>query len=162
QTDRIVLSLASGSGSADLVARVYPVSGSSLASFIDAQVPSEHTLLSKLPDGGGTMVVSGDMRAGAAREALMNFGVTVLAPLYSSVAVDEWKTLLRPWLDNLDGSFAMNIEMTITPGKPGEVQMQSLMGVTDPDAMRNAWRTMLTKMAATGGLEMMGMKFTSS
>lgn len=162
QTDRVVLSLASGSGSADLIARIYPVAGSSLASFIDAQVPSQHALLSKLPDGGGTMVVSGDWRAGAAREALMNFGVTVLAPMYGSVSVDEWMALLRPWLDNLDGSFAMNIEMTIKPGQPGAVQMQSLMGVTDPDALRTAWRTMLTKMAATGGLEMMGMKFTSS
>lgn len=162
QTDRVVLSLASGTGSADLIARIYPVAGSSLASFIDAQVPSQHALLSKLPDGGGTMVVSGDMRAGAARDALMNFGVSVLAPMYGSTSLDEWVTLLRPWLDNLDGSFAMNMEMAISPGLPGAVRMQSLMGVNDAQALRTAWRDMLTKMAATGGLEMMGMKFTSS
>ena len=162
QTERIVLSLASGSGSADLIARIYPVGGSSLASFVAAQVPSQHGLLGKLPDADGTMVMTGDMRAGDARDALLNFGVAVLAPMYSNVSVDEWMAMLEPWVENLDGSFALSMTMTITPGQPGAMQFQSLMGANDPEALRNSWRTMLTKMAATGGLEMMGMKFTSS
>lgn len=162
QTERVVLSLGTGPGSADLIARIYPVAGTSLASFIDAQVPSEHALLSKLPAGGGMMVLSGDWRSGAARDALLNFAITVVAPIYASGTPEEWLALFKPWLDNLDGSFAMNMSMSLTPGQPGgAMQMQTLMGINDAEAMRKSWREMLAKMIAGGGLQMMGMKVTS-
>lgn len=162
QTDRVVLSLASGSNSADLVARVYPAAGSSLASFIEAQVPSQHALLGKLPDSGGTMLMSGEMQAGAARDALMSFAIDVMAPMYKNVSADEWRAILTPWLDNLDGSFAMNLTTSFLPGQPPSMTIQSLLGTKDAEALRSSWRAMTAKMAETGGLEMMGMKVESS
>lgn len=161
QTDRMVLSLGTGPGSADLIVRIYPIAGSSLASFIEAQVPSQHALLSKLPAGGGTIVMSGDMRAGGARDALLNFGVAVMAPMYPAISADQLRDMFKPWLDNFDGGFAMNMSMSVVEGKAPSMQLQALWGVNDPEAMRTAWRELL-KLTDGTGMEMMGMKFVSS
>ncbi|MFO7561434.1 MAG: hypothetical protein R6X02_02220 [Enhygromyxa sp.] len=163
QTDRLVLSVGGGSGSADLIARVYPIQGSLLASYIAAQTPSDHALLSKLPAESGMMLASGHLRAGAAGDAFLDWSVKTMTPIYGSMSADEWMALFKPWLDNLDGSFAMRMHMTMpTPtGQAAPVpamQMHALLGINDATTLRAAWREMLNKMMAGAAIEMMGMK----
>jgi hypothetical protein len=160
QTERVVFSVSGGSGTADVIMRFYPVAGSVFASFVEAQVPSQHALLSKLPVSDGTMLISGDMRAGGARDVLLDFGIGLMAPMYGSFTAEEWRATLGPLLDNFEGSFAMTMNMTIAPGQPPAMQIRGLWGISDADPVRTSWREMMTKISS-GPMEMMGMKVTS-
>jgi hypothetical protein len=160
QTDRIVMSVGSSPAGADLITRIYPIPGTTLASFIEAQIASDHALLAKLPSGGGNMVMTGDMRAGPARDAFVDFTVGVMAPMYGGMPAEEWVALMTPWLDALDGRFAMSMRMDVAPGAPPAMAMTALMGVDDSAKLLGSWRAMLSKMATGPGLEMMGMKIT--
>jgi hypothetical protein len=159
QTERVVISISGSPGTAELIVRAYPVAGSVLASFVEAQIPSQHALLGKLPVSDGTVLASGDMRAGAARDVLVDFGIGILAPMYASISAEEWRAMFKPLLDNFDGSFAMTANMPI-PGKSG-MEMRGLWGVSDADAVRTSWREISATMVSGPAMEIMGMKFIS-
>jgi hypothetical protein len=161
QTDRIVISVGSSPAGADLITRIYPTSGTTLASFIEAQIASDHALLAKLPSGTGNMIMSGDMRAGPARDAFVDFTVAVMAPMYGGMPAEEWGAMMTPWLDALDGRFAVSMSMDVSPGAPPTMAMSALMGVNDSAKLLGSWREMLTKMASGPGFELMGMKISA-
>lgn len=161
QTERVVVSVTSTPASADLIMRFYPVANSQLASFIGAQAPTDYALLGKLPSGGGMMLMAGDFRAGPVRDALVEWSAGIMGPMYGGMSADEWNTMLKPWLDNLDGRFAMSMNMTLDPSKGAQMQMQGLMGVSDSVALLAGWREMLSKMSSGPAVEMMGMKISS-
>ncbi|HLT36506.1 MAG TPA: hypothetical protein VK034_09470 [Enhygromyxa sp.] len=162
QTQRVVLSVGGKTGSADLIARFYPVDGTVFASFVAAQKPSDHALLAKLPAGDAMMLASGNLEAGAARDAFLDFAIKVITPMYGSGSPDEWMAMFKPWLDNLDGSFAMAMNMTLPGGAaPAGMQMRTLMGINDAATMRTAWREMLVKMTSGPAIELMGMKIVA-
>lgn len=162
QTDRLVLSVGGGSGTIDLLARVYPLAGSQAEAFVGAQAPSTHALLDKLPAGGAMMAAAGDMRAGASRDALLHWGVSIMASMYGSMSADEWSAMFEPWLDNFDGTFAMKMNMAVPTGGLPTMEMQILWGVADPEAMLKSWRELLTKVTAQPLMEIMGTKFVAS
>jgi len=161
QTERVVFSISSAAGSADLNVRLYPTEASVFASFVAAQVPADHALLSKLPSTAqaGMMVMSGDLRAGDARAALIDFSIEFMGSIYSSLSSEEWAALMNPWLDNIDGRFAATTAMNIgaDPAAIG-MDLNAVMGAVDSEALRSAWRAMLGQMAKQSGFEMMGMK----
>ncbi len=161
QTERLVISVSSTPGSADLIVRAYPTAGSTFAKFVAAQAPSDHALLAKLPAGGGTMLVSGNFQAGEARDSFVKFAFDVMAPMYGGTT-EEWTRLMTPWLDSLGGPVATSVTMSFTPSAAAPtMQMQSLMGVSDTTKLGTAWREFLTKIASGPGFEMMGMKVTA-
>ena len=161
QTDRMVISVGSSPAGAELIARLYPLPDTTLAKFIDAQVVSDHALLAKLPTGGESMIMSGNMHAGPARDAFVDFTVDVMAPMWGGMGADEWRALMIPWLDALDGRFAMSMSMNVAQGKLPTMAMTAVMGVNDSATLWTAWRGMLSKMAGSPGIEMMGMKITA-
>jgi hypothetical protein len=161
QTQRVVISVGSGPDSNDFIMRMYPVEGSVFASFVAAQVASDHALLSKLPSGSATILMSGNFNAGAARDPFVKFSAELMAPMYGGMTVEEWTAMLAPWLDNLDGRFATSVEMAISPAGPANIEMRGLMGATDSAKLLVGWREMLDKMTNSGGFEMMGMKITA-
>jgi hypothetical protein len=169
QTDRIVISVGASTSSTDLFMRMYPSKGSSLEAFAQAQVPGDHSLLAKLPAGfEPPALMSGSMRAGAARDALMAWSVEFMRSMYQSeLSVEEWAKVLGTWIDTFDGNFAVAIEMNlagIAGGQSPGIRMTGLLGSTDPAAMRTAWREMIAGMTKTadGTTEMMGMRFSMS
>ena len=160
QTDRVVISLAASTSSTDLYFRMYPTKGTSLEAFTQAQTPGDHSLLAKLPSGfQPPALMSGTMRAGAARDALMGWMVEFMRSMYrSDLSTEEWAKVLTTWLDTFDGNFSVAIEMGLGGTKPG-MRMTGLMGSTDAAAMRTAWREMIVGMTKSGGtMEMLGMK----
>lgn len=159
QTQRVVLSVGGSSASADLIMRFYPIEGSVFASFVAAQAPSDHALIGKLPAGDTMMLMSGNMNAGAARDAFLDFSIKVITPMYGSATPEEWLAMFKPWLDNLDGTFAASMDMTLPGGQaPAGMQLRMLMGINDAETMRTAWREMLVKMTSGPAFEIMGMK----
>jgi hypothetical protein len=171
QTDRIVISVATSPSSTDLLMRMHPKKGSSLEAFAQAQVPGDHTMLGKLPSGAEPpALMSGTMRAGGARDALMAWSVEFMRSMYQSeLSVEQWSKVLGTWIDNFDGNFAVAIDFNLGAlagqgsGKDA-MTMTGLLGSTNPDALRTAWREMIALMAKPDGTptEMMGMKFSMS
>lgn len=149
QTQRAVFSLSQGQSSIDLHAHLYPVADSTLAAFTSAQVPADHALLQKLPATvPQTMVMSGEMRAGAARDVLLAFSLETMGSMYGGeTTTQEWLAIIDAWLATVDGEFAAAVEFNFAgkPDTPG-MRMQSLFGVTDASAMFSAWRAMLETM----------------
>lgn len=171
QTDRMVISVAPSQTSTDLFMRMYPTKGSMLESFTQAQVPGDHTLITKLPAGNEPpALMSGTMRAGGARDALMAWAVEFMRSMYQSELSDEeWARILSLWVDTFDGRFTSSIEINLGDlsgqgGKGAGIRMTGLLGSTDPNAMRVAWREMIAGMSKVGGgaSEIMGMRFTMS
>jgi hypothetical protein len=171
QTDRMVISVGASQTSTDLFMRMYPTKGSTLESFTQAQVAGDHTLITKLPAGNEPpALMSGTMRAGGARDALMAWAVEFMRSMYQSELSDEeWARILSLWVDTFDGRFTSSIEMDIggltgQGGKGAGIRMTGLLGSTDPNAMRVAWREMIAGMSKVGGgaSELMGMRFTMS
>lgn len=169
QTDRIVISVAPSQTSTDLFMRMYPSKGSALEAFTQAQVPGDHTLLTKLPGGAEPpALMSGTMRAGGARDALMGWAVEFMRSIYQSErSSEEWTRLLGLWLDTVDGRFTTTIDIDfggLAGGQGGGMRMSGLLGATNPDAMRAAWREMMAAMVTVDGAssEVMGMRFTMS
>jgi hypothetical protein len=171
QTDRMVISVGASQTSTDLFMRMYPTKGSTLEAFTQAQVPGDHTLLTKLPAGNEPpAIMSGTMRAGGARDALMGWAVEFMRSMYQSeLSTEEWTRILSLWIDTFDGRFTSTIEMDLggaaAPGGQGlGIRMSGLLGSTDPNAMRLAWREMIAGMSKVGGgaSELLGMRFTMS
>jgi hypothetical protein len=173
QTDRMVISVAASQTSTDLFMRMYPTKGSALEAFTQAQVPSDHALLAKLP--GGTeppALMSGTLLAGGAREALLDWTIEFMRSTYASqLSREEWMRILGAWLDTSDGRFATTIDLNLgaMAGQPGQggqpmgMRFGGLLGATDSNAMRTAWRDMIVGMTGSGGpAEIMGMRFTMS
>jgi hypothetical protein len=173
QTDRMVISVGASQTSTDLFMRMYPTKGSALEAFTQAQMPSDHALLAKLP--GGTeppALMSGTLLAGGARDALMGWTVGFMRSTYASeLSPEEWTKILGAWLDTSDGRFATTIDINLggmagQPGQPGQplgMRFGGLLGATDSTAMRTAWRDMIRGMTASDGpTEIMGMRFTMS
>ncbi len=161
QTERVVIRVSSSPSGAELIARAYPVADSTLAQFVAAQQPSDHALLAKLPSDSPTMIMSGNLLAGPARDAFVKFTSEIMGPVYGGLSAADWEALMKPWLDNLDGRFAAAIAMEIAPGSAPNMRMHVLMGVNDSATLSTGWRAMLSKMAEGPGLEMMGMTITA-
>jgi hypothetical protein len=172
QTDRIVISVGASTSSTDLFMRMYPSKGSSLEAFAQAQVPGDHSLLAKLPAGAEPpALMSGTMRAGGARDALLAWTVVFMRSMYQSeLSVEEWAKVLGTWIDTFDGNFSVTMDMNLSGLAGGQaapapaIRMTGLLGSTDPAAMRTAWREMIAGMTTNpgGATEMMGMRFTMS
>lgn len=165
QTDRIVLSLASSESASSLLLHFHPTPQSTMASFVAAQVASKHDLLRKLPaTTNSTMVYSGDMRAGDAKDALIDFGNVFVEAIFPHLDdSDEIKKVIKAWYATFDGKFAGTMSMNLIPGAADSgVQMSYLMGTHDPVGMREGWVAwMKTMSTSTDGLmETMGMKFS--
>ncbi|GEM_PF-2611794 len=172
QIERLVVSVSPGQDNIDVTMRAYPVAGGSMETFIAAQVPSDHTLLAKLPaDAGLSMIMSGGMRAGDSREAIFGFGCEAMTAIYASgPSAEEWMALFVPWLDTTTGDFAAAIDMKFAlpaddaqPGTPPKmtVKWQGLYAISEAESSRSAWRNMLQAMVDSGGgatQDMMGMK----
>jgi hypothetical protein len=175
QTDRMVISVGASPTSTDLFIRMHANKGSALEAFAQAQVPGDHTLITKLPAGDEPpALMSGTMLAGGARDALMAWAVEFMRAMYQSeLSNEEWTRILSLWVDTFDGRFATTIELNLPglagPGgtegtAPPGMQMSGLLGATDPTAMRTAWREMIAGMTKVSGgaSEVMGMRFTMS
>jgi hypothetical protein len=168
QTDRMVISVGASQASTDLFMRMYPTKGSALEAFTQAQAPGDHSLLAKLPAGAEPPAfLSGTLRAGGARDALMAWMVDFMRSMYQSeLTTEEWTRILGSWMDTLDGRFATTIELNLgkaggQPDQPLGMRFSGLLGTTDANVMRTAWREMIAAMTASGGpTEVMGMRFT--
>jgi hypothetical protein len=149
QSDRIELSVESQSVTPSLLFKIVPIKGTTMAAFVDAQGPAEHKLLAKLPatDEHG-VVFSGVMVAGAARKAVIDFGVEAMKAIYKSDELADFGAKLGPWFDAFDGHVAMTMSMNLDPSK-GDVGagMNYLMGSTDTEAMRKGWHEMFDILA---------------
>lgn len=76
QTEVMEIRVGSGDGASDLLFRMQPRAGTTMAALASAQVASKHELLAKLPaDASGSILFSGDMRAGAARTPMIDFSM---------------------------------------------------------------------------------------
>jgi hypothetical protein len=166
QTDRIVISVGASTATTDAYIRMYPTKGSTLDSFVQAQVPGNHSLVAKLPAGfEPPALMSGTMRAGGARDALMAWMVEFMRSMYQSeLSAEDWTKMLSAWLDTFDGNFSIAVEMGLGGKQPPGVSMTGLMGSTDAAGMRQAWRDMIAGMTKSGGggTEIMGMRFSMS
>lgn len=175
QSDRIVLSVSVGTTSSDVYLRIYPQPGSTFASFVGAQVPTDHALLAKLPaDTGSPFVMSGTLHAGAARDAMIEFGAAAMQAFFpSGFGVEEWTRLVTGMISSFDGTFAAKIDLSMNQPAPGSppattpvpsMTMQVLYGSNDAEASRKAWRGMFATMAAPERppLEVGGMKMLIS
>jgi hypothetical protein len=168
QTERFVISVSAGKTTTDLFARVYPRAGTQLASFVAAQAPSTHPLLSKLPNTSAqTILMTGEMHAGAATPALIEFGIAAMNSMYAgAMPVEVWSEIMTAWAESLDGQFAMSVNLSLPGGTaPPGMSLQGLIGASDAAGMRKAWRDMMGALAKAqadkgdgGGLDMMGMK----
>lgn len=168
QTERFVISVSAGKTTTDLFARVYPRAGTQLASFVAAQAPSTHPLLSKLPNTSAqTILMTGEMHAGAATPALIEFGIAAMNSMYAdAMPVEVWSEIMTAWAESLDGQYAMSVNLSLPGGTaPPGMSLQGLIGASDAAGMRKAWRDMMGALAKAqanngdgGGLDMMGMK----
>ncbi len=162
-SERIDISISSDAGEVNLVLDLHPVPDSALASFVGAQVPSNHDLLPKLgADGGGMIVVSGELRAGSAKEQLLD-QVSHYTALMMGDQMAKLNELMRPWLDSLDGRLSMSMTMPFTPDmlkSQTPMSMRYLMGSSNSKTMLENMRTVFAKMA-TSGVESMGVKLNT-
>jgi hypothetical protein len=148
QTERVVVSVSPSTSSVDLFMRLYPKPGSTLAAFTAAQVPGDHSLLTKLPaTKAPPAVLSGSLNAGAAKDRIVAWSIEFMASIYGTeFEAQAWTELFDRWLTTLDGRFAMAIEMDFANPQAPDMDMWGLMGSTDAETMRAAWREMATAM----------------
>lgn len=164
QTDRMVVRVEASNNSADILFYLYPTASSTLAAFVDAQVVADHGLLSKFPaNADHGIVFSGNMRAGAARKAIVDFGVQAMATMYDREAVGSMAKLMDPWFDAFTGSVATTMAMNFDPTHPAPgMSMNYLMGASDAKAVRTGWHQMFDILSAFSGaggkMEMLGIK----
>ena len=161
QTERIVISASPSQTSNDLFMRFYPVAGTTFASFIAAQTPADHSLLAKLPANAGQGgLMSGELRAGAAKDAMLGFMIEAIQMLYSNTMTSEaWTKLVNDWIATLDGRFTASFSMDLANPATPSMRMLTVFGSTDEAAMRAAWRAMMGAMTMDGAplIQMMGM-----
>jgi len=163
QTEYIDITVGSGDGASDLFLRLQPRAGTTMAALAEAQVPSKHELLAKLPaDTAGTMLFAGDMRAGAARKPMVDFAMKMMSAIMPAQGNDELAAMLATWFEAFDGRVAMSMVMDMSNLQAPKFNATYLMGSTDAVAMRKGWRDMMGLMVARatkGSVDMMGMKF---
>jgi hypothetical protein len=164
QSDRIELTVESQGATPSFLFKLFPVKGTTMAAFVDAQEATQHQLLAKLPatDRHG-IVFSGLMHAGAARKAVVDFGVEVMKAMYAIEDFSKLAAQMGPWFDAFDGRVAMTMSMNMDPSE-GDVgtAMNYLMGSSDTKAMRKGWHEMFDILAKGSWKSqeslMMGMK----
>lgn len=166
QTEFIEVRVGSASGVSDLLMKIVPRAGTTMASLAQAQVASQHELLGKLPkDTAGTMLFSGELHAGAAQAAMIEFGSKIMGAIMPVGDGQEMGELLARWFESFDGKTAVNMTMDMSNPMMPQFAATYVWGTKDSDAMRKGWREMMSKMvgrAENGTLAMMGMKFDVS
>lgn len=156
QTAVIELRVTSSEGVADLHVRLQPKPGTTMATLAQAQVPSKHNLLGKLPaQKSPTVVFSGRTHAGAASKALMDFWLKSMNALMPTGS-DGMAKHVAEFMEVYDGQAAMTMRLGVEEAQQPEFEMTYLIGTTDSARMRKTWRSMLQAMA-DGGSSMMGM-----
>ncbi len=159
QTDRVEVTVAEHERTADLLVDVHPIAESAFAGFVIAQEPSRYTLAERLPTGM-VIALAGTFRAGPARDAMMSAGGKFMISCYGSdVPAEALAKVFETWITALDG------EMAMVMANPLEgTRMQMLLGTTSADAMRTAWRELMTLFAGDSGMgkqvKMMGIEQT--
>lgn len=162
QTDVIEMRVAASEGASDFLFRMQPKAGTTMAVLAAAQIPSKHALLGKLPQNtSGSILSSGDMRAGKARQPMIDFSMKVMSVMMPAKSNDMLTKALATWFESFDGQIAVNMNMDVANPAVPKFEATYLMGATDADVMRKGWREMMTHMSSgNGGItEMMGMKF---
>lgn len=156
QTAVIELRVTSSDGVSDLHVRLQPKPGTTMAALALAQVPSKHNLLGKLPAQKlPTMVVSGNIQAGAASKALMDFWIKsmeAMMPTGDGGMLKHATELMKVY----DGQTAMTMRLDLGNAQLPTFEMTYLIGTTDALIMRKSWRGMLQAVAESGE-KMMGM-----
>ncbi len=169
QTEYLEMRVGTGDGVSDLLVRLQPRANTTMAALAAAQVPSKHALLAKLPaSSSGTMLFSGEMRAGAALGPMIDFSLKIMESIMPAQGDTDLRALFAAWFEALDGQLAMNMTMDMSNPLSPKVDATYLMGAESSDGIRKGWRDMFKLMVAnskngtlanTSALDMMGMKF---
>ena len=163
QTQVMEMRVGTADGASDFIFRMQPKAGTTMAALAQAQVPSTHALLGKLPKStSGSFLFSGDLRAGAARQPIMDFSMKIMSVVMPSDSDEVMTKLLATWFEAFDGQVAVNMNMDIANPQTPKFDATYLMGTSDAKMMRAGWREMMRLMASRakdGPAEVMGMKF---
>tara|TARA_R110002096_G_scaffold434832_1_gene658076 strand:+ start:63360 stop:64955 length:1596 start_codon:yes stop_codon:yes gene_type:complete len=162
QTDVIEMRVAASDGASDFLFRMQPKAGTTMAALAQAQIPSKHALLGKLPQNtSGSILFSGDMRAGKARQPMIDFSMKVMSVMMPAKGNEVLTKALTTWFESFDGQMAVNMNMDMGNTQVPKFEATYLMGATDAAVMRKGWREMMVHMSSENGgtTEMMGMKF---
>lgn len=163
QTQVMEMRVGTADGASDFNFRMEPKAGTTMAALAQAQVPSTHELLGKLPKStSGSFLFSGDLRAGSARQPIMDFSMKIMSVVMPSDGDELMTKLLATWFEAFDGQVAVNMNMDISNPQAPKFDATYLMGTSDAKMMRTGWREMMRHMASRakdGPAEMMGMKF---
>ncbi|MCP4447680.1 MAG: hypothetical protein GY811_20440 [Myxococcales bacterium] len=163
QTEFVELGIGASDGASDLFFRMRPRSGTTMASLAAAQVASTHDLLGKLPaDSTSSILFSGDLRAGKARQPMIDFWGKMMKAIMPAADGDELAKMMGSWFASFDGNAAGTMVMDMSNPLAPKFGATYLWGSTDALAMRKGWRDMMTLMVARakeGSVNIMGMKF---
>jgi hypothetical protein len=163
QTQVMEMRVGTADGASDFNFRMQPKAGTTMAALAQAQVPSTHALLRKLPKStSGSFLFSGDLRAGSARQPIMDFSLKIMSVVMPSDGDEVMTKMLATWFESFDGQVAVNMNMDIANPQTPKFDATYLMGASDAEMMRTGWREMMRHMASRskdGPAEMMGMKF---
>jgi hypothetical protein len=145
--DRIVVSVDAGRRSTDAFVHLYPRPGTTLQTFIAAQVPATHDLLAKLPAGEPASIISGTVRGGGATEGMLGaLGLTCASVMPGVLDATQWAAKFEPLVATSDGRFAAMIGQGAEP--PSLPQSWVLYGSEDEAATLASMRTLMEFTAA--------------